>query len=74
MKSFKLNENLNWGEKEDIDWSYRVRKLKKFSFNPFSKVKFLKLKDGPWQKMHKRNNSLKVRSLLAKILFKMNIL
>ena len=74
MKSFKLNENLNWGEKEDIDWSFRVRKLKKFSFNPFSKVKFLKLKDGPWQKTHKRNNSLKVRSLLAKILFRINIL
>ena len=28
MEENKLNENLHWGEKEDIEWSKRIRKLR----------------------------------------------
>ncbi len=39
-----LNENLVWGESEDVEWSLRVRNKIEFDMNPFSSVKFLKFK------------------------------
>lgn len=45
MESYPLNEDLAWGEGEDVEWSKRVRKYYNFDFNPFSKVKLLKYKD-----------------------------
>lgn len=44
MMEFPLDENLTWGEGEDVEWSMRVREKYNFSFNPFSIVKSLKFK------------------------------
>jgi len=45
MQEFPLNENLIWGEAEDVEWSKRVREKYKFNMNQYSAVKFLKQKD-----------------------------
>lgn len=45
MEKFPLNENLSWGQAEDIEWSRRVRNETKFSMNSNSTVRFLKQKD-----------------------------
>ena len=48
MLEFPLNENILWGDPtlgEDVEWSIRVRKKYNFSLNPFSTVKFLRLKE-----------------------------
>lgn len=45
MKEFPLNENLSWGEAEDVEWSKRVRQKYNFSINAHSSVKFLKQKE-----------------------------
>ena len=45
MTEFSLNENLSWGEGEDVEWSHRVRKKHNFSINHFSTVKLQKHKD-----------------------------
>jgi hypothetical protein len=45
MQEFPLNENLTWGQAEDIEWSRRVREKYDFSINPNSSVKFLKQKE-----------------------------
>ena len=74
MQSNLLNENLSWGEQEDIEWSKRVRLKFKFLFNPYSSVSFLKKKDGIWCRNNKRNRNFKIRSFLAILLFKMKIL
>jgi hypothetical protein len=39
-----LNEDLNWGEAEDVEWSHRVRNKYKYVMNPYSKIKSLKEK------------------------------
>lgn len=39
-----LNENLLWGEGEDVEWSLRVRELTRFRMNTHSTVRYLKLK------------------------------
>lgn len=69
MSKFKLNEILKWGEKEDVEWSMRVRKIYKFSFNKFSSVRFLKYKDGPWSKKHPKYKKVMLRSYFIKFLF-----
>ena len=74
MQSNPLNENLSWGEQEDIEWSKRVRLKSKFQFNPYSSVSFLKKKDGIWCSDNKRNRNFKIRSFLAILLFKLRIL
>jgi len=39
MQKYLLNENLSWGESEDIEWSERtIKKGIKYSMNIFSKV------------------------------------
>ena len=40
-----LDENLFWGDGEDVEWSKRVRVKTQFTFNPHSIVKYRKLKD-----------------------------
>ena len=45
MLEFPLDENLNWGEGEDVEWSKRVREKYNFSLNKNSIVKLLKQKD-----------------------------
>jgi len=45
MFKYLLNDNLCWGEGEDVEWSYRVKKNNEFSMNKFSTVKLLKQKD-----------------------------
>ena len=42
MKEFPLNENLLWGQGEDVLWSKQVREKYKFSMNPFSIVNIIK--------------------------------
>src|SRR3990167_8799028 len=37
-----INENLRWGEGEDVDWSLSIRKKIKFRINTESKVQFSK--------------------------------
>lgn len=48
MKEFPLDENLVWGEGEDVLWSKQVRQKYNFSFNPYSTAKFLKPKGNPF--------------------------
>jgi hypothetical protein len=45
MMEFPLNENLSWGQGEDVLWSKQVRQKYDFSINQFSTVKSLKFKD-----------------------------
>lgn len=40
-----LNEKLNWGESEDVEWSLRIRESN-FKLNPFSKAIHLKKHRG----------------------------
>ena len=44
MNEFPLNENLIWGESEDVEWSNRVKRKYNFSINEYSIVHFLKNK------------------------------
>lgn len=44
MEEFPLNEELVWGESEDIEWSKRVRNRYKFHLNNRASVKLLKQK------------------------------
>jgi hypothetical protein len=44
MLEFPLNENLVWGQTEDVEWSYRVNKKYNFKMNINSSVKLLKFK------------------------------
>ena len=45
MLEFPMDENLLWGQSEDVDWSMRVRKKYNFSINEKSEVNLLKYKD-----------------------------
>ncbi|MDA9711922.1 hypothetical protein N9U49_00750 [Acidimicrobiaceae bacterium] len=45
MSKYPLNEELTWGEGEDVEWSKRIRRKTKFKFNEYSYVKFLKEKE-----------------------------
>ena len=42
MESEPLNENLDWGESEDVEWSKRVLPKYVYMMNKNSKVKLLK--------------------------------
>lgn len=48
MMEFPLDENLVWGQGDDVIWSRLVRKKYNFSINRFSSVKSLKLKETPF--------------------------
>ena len=43
MEDYPLNEELIWGEGEDVEWSKKVRQNIMFDMNTNSKVKLLKL-------------------------------
>ena len=45
MSKYPLNEELTWGEGEDVEWSKRIRRKTKFKFNEYSYVQFLKEKE-----------------------------
>ena len=45
MQEFPLNEQLSWGESEDVLWSKQVREKYDFSMNALSTVRLLKFKD-----------------------------
>lgn len=45
MTEFPLNENLLWGQSEDVEWSMRIREKYKFSMNKHSSVQLLTYKD-----------------------------
>lgn len=42
MQNIRLNEGLDWGSGEDIEWSERLVKKYKIVFNEFSTVKLIK--------------------------------
>jgi len=45
MEEFPLNENLFWGQGEDVEWSKNIITKYNFSINPDSIVKLIKHKD-----------------------------
>lgn len=45
MTEIPLNEDLLWGQSEDVEWSKRLRDKYKFSMNKYSSVQLLKQKD-----------------------------
>jgi len=45
MLENQLNENLRWGQGEDVEWSIRVREITDFSINEKSVVRLIKQKD-----------------------------
>ena len=66
LKNNPLNENLFWGEGEDVEWSKRVRKKTKFKMNTHSSVKLLKLKpldQPPYCDSWKENERILLREL-----------
>ena len=44
MQEHPLNEDLSWGEGEDVEWSYRARKTWRYKMNIHSRVRFNKPK------------------------------
>ena len=40
MEEFPLDEDLLWGQGEDVEWSKRIRNKYRFSFNKYSKSSF----------------------------------
>ena len=54
MEEFPLNENLVWGESEDVEWSKRIREVYKFSFNKYSKTFLQKIKNPQFKKISKK--------------------
>jgi glycosyltransferase involved in cell wall biosynthesis len=49
MEEFPLNEELVWGESEDVEWSKRVRKKYDFRMNELASVKLLKKKSPEFE-------------------------
>lgn len=45
MEQEPLDENLCWGESEDVEWSYRIRQNYRYKMNPYTSVKLLKQKE-----------------------------
>ena len=46
MEQYPLNENLLWGEYEDIEWNKRIRDKITFFLNPYATVRLMK--PGKW--------------------------
>lgn len=66
MEEFPLNEQLVWGQGEDVEWSNRVLTKYKFSFNT-SIVQLMKYKDIELGFLDE-NSTLKLEEYYAKIL------
>lgn len=45
MEEFPLNENLFWGQGEDVEWSKNIREKYNFVINPDAIVKLIRYKD-----------------------------
>lgn len=60
MEEFLLNENLFWGQSEDVEWSKRIRQKYNFSINENSKVQLLKYKNPAFLNC---NNLEKIKEL-----------
>jgi len=60
MEEFLLNENLFWGQSEDVEWSKRIRQKYNFSINENSKVQLLKYKNPAFLNC---NNLEKIKGL-----------
>jgi len=45
MQKYPLNQNLTWGEAEDVEWSMRIRNIAKYRMNSKAIVRTLKSKD-----------------------------
>jgi hypothetical protein len=58
MLNNPLNENLCWGESEDMDWSYKAREKTNFKMNSNSIVKSLKYKYCDFELITPENLSL----------------
>jgi hypothetical protein len=58
MQKYPLNENLMWGEAEDVEWSKRVRDNAKYTMNHNAIVQTLKLKEVKFKEPNsiQRNN------------------
>ena len=48
MEDYPLDEKRFWGDGEDVEWSFRVRKHFNFKINKNSLVKMLKYQDPVW--------------------------
>lgn len=55
MEENPLNENLLWGEGEDVEWSKRVRKEYRYKMNKYSKVELLKQKRNDFKLISKKD-------------------
>jgi hypothetical protein len=62
MMEFPLDENLCWGQGEDVSWSMKVREKYDFSMNQYSLVKSLKFKD-PAFNVAKEETILKLKEV-----------
>jgi hypothetical protein len=51
MKNHKLNENLSWGQSEDVEWSKRIREVTKIKLLKDLRVQLLKQKDVEYRKV-----------------------
>lgn len=78
MLEFPLNENLCWGEGEDIEWSHRVREKYVFKLNLHSSTKLQKQKKIDINLISKnnlflltKNESQKLLKLSNKALFRL---
>lgn len=45
MSMYPLDENLSWGQGEDVKWSFQIRDMFRYQMNQYSSVKLLKQKD-----------------------------
>ena len=63
MIKFPLNEELTWGEGEDVEWSKRVRGNYMFKLNKYSKTKLQKYKNPQFKKISKKQ----LKKILEKI-------
>ena len=55
MEENPLNENLLWGQGEDVEWSKRVRKEYRYKMNKYSKVELLKQKRNDFKLISKKD-------------------
>lgn len=61
MLEFPLDENLIWGQGEDVKWSKEIRKKYNFSINPYSTVQLMVQKDRVFEESKiEMNEKLKI--------------
>lgn len=60
MMEFPLDENLLWGQSEDVEWSMRIREKYDFSMNKYSSVQLMVQKDRAFEE----SDNLMVQQLM----------